>query len=90
MQTKLSQETELYHSNHGHARTTFIQIMVMQELYLYWHAMIWRACKLFTTSHALYKTNTGEIGITHLYRLCVCIIWESFAHMKTKWTSITS
>lgn len=35
MQTKLPQETELYHSNHGHARTTFIQIMVMQELYLY-------------------------------------------------------
>lgn len=33
MQTKLSQDIELYHSNHGHARTTFIQIMVMQELY---------------------------------------------------------
>lgn len=94
MQTKLSQEIELYHSNHGHARTTFIQIMVMQELYLFNHIYIdmqWYEehanCSPF---HMHYKTNTGEIGITHLYRLCVCIIWESFAHMKTKWTSITS
>lgn len=40
MQTKLSQDIELYHSNHGHARTTFIQIMVMQELYLFNHIYI--------------------------------------------------
>lgn len=38
MQTKLSQKID--HSNHGHARTIFIQIMVMQELYLFNHIYI--------------------------------------------------
>lgn len=80
MQTKLSQEID--HSNHGHARTIYNHIYIDMQWYKE-HAN----CSPF---HMHYKTSTGEIGITHLYRLCVCIIWESFAHMKTKWTSITS
>lgn len=55
MQTKLSQEID--HSNHGHARTIFIQIMVMQELYTIISILTCNDIKsmqtAFTISHAL-------------------------------------